>query len=267
VRTSWTIRFAIVALLTVVVLGIIEGLVVSLLVGPGALRIGIAGILFDLTMLGAIGVLYRRRPFRARELGLRPAPVASSVGWVFLSVIVIGITNYLWLQKVLGHKLTHSLGISLHGSTAGLCVAGVFICVLAPVTEEIFFRGLLYRALRNRLPVFTAAVIGGLIFGAVHGLSYPINTLPPRVVFGIIACLLYERTGSLLPGIALHILIDAGGFVAAVGGPNTIVLDVFVAIGALLLLYAFVGALRRPPALSDLTTGGGAPPTVHRTPG
>jgi membrane protease YdiL (CAAX protease family) len=137
----------------------------------------------------------------------------------------------------------------------------VFICLLAPITEEIFFRGLLYRTLRNRLPVLPGAVMSGLIFAAVHGLSYPINTLPSRVVFGIIACLLYERTSSLLPGIALHILIDAGGFAAVVGGHDEIVFDVFLAIGALLPLYTFVSARRRPSTFNPLEAGGGAPPT------
>lgn len=99
-------------------------------------------------------------------------------------------------------------------------------------------RGLLYRALRNRLNVAPAALIDGLLFGAIHATTYPLDTLPPRIAFGAVTCLLYERTGSLLPGIALHCFIDAAGFEAAITGHNYIVNEGFLALGTLLLVYS-----------------------------
>ncbi|MCW3018185.1 MAG: hypothetical protein JWN10_493 [Solirubrobacterales bacterium] len=48
---------------------------------------------------------------------------------------------------------------------------------IAPVVEEIFFRGLLYRALRNRLAVIPAAAIDGVIFGLGH-MQYPLLVRP-----------------------------------------------------------------------------------------
>jgi membrane protease YdiL (CAAX protease family) len=77
-----------------------------------------------------------------------------------------------------------------------------------------------------------------VLFGAVHASTYPVDTLPPKIVFGIIACLLYQRTGSLYPGIVLHALIDASAFESAVShGQVWIAYSIVVLIGIGLLFY------------------------------
>lgn len=251
---SWTVRYSIAALLAVLIVGLAEGVVVLLVLGSGTLAKALAGILLDLTLLASLIPLYRRRPFRPRDLGLRRAAPAASVGWVLLALIVVALTNWLWLNKVLGTRTTGSLGITLHGSTLALVLTGVFMALTAPVIEEIFFRGVLYRSLRNNLNIPVAAVIAGAIFALVHWLSFPLDTLPPRFVFGIIACLLYERTGSLLPGIALHCLIDAGGYETALTGHHQIVFPAFVALGVALLIYRGIQLLLVPSELPRATT-------------
>lgn len=240
--------------MAVVVAGIAEGLLLRLLLGPGPLRLGLSGILLDLTMLASLIPLYRRRRFGRRALGLQGAAPGRSVGLVFVAVIAVAITNLLWLKGVLGLKQPNSPGITLRGDTPALVVAGLFICLCAPVVEEIFFRGFLYRALRNRMSVPWAAAAAGILFGLVHGLTYPLDTLPPRMVFGFIACLLYEETGSLLPGIALHCLIDASGFEVAVSGHNRIVFPAFVLLAIVLLVYAGVRRMRGRSAVRSSRT-------------
>ncbi len=160
---SWTARYSIAALLVVLIVGSAEGVVVVLTLGSGTLAKGLAGILLDLTLLASLIPLYRRRPFRPRDLGLRLAPAGASVGWVVLAVAVVGLTNWIWLNKVLGRPTTGSLGVTLHGSAFALPLAGVSMTITAPVIEEIFFRGILYRSLRNRLNIPVAAVIAGAI--------------------------------------------------------------------------------------------------------
>jgi uncharacterized protein len=246
---SWTARYSILALLGVLIIGATEGMVVLLLFGRGPLGKGLSGILLDLTLLAALIPLYRRQPFRPRDLGLRRAPPAASVGWVLLAVIVIGLTNWLWLNQLLGMRTGGSLGVTLHGSTLGLVLTGVFMAGTAPVVEEIFFRGVLYRSLRNTRGVALAAGITGVIFALVHGLTYPLGTLPPRLVFGVITCLLYERTGSLLPGIAVHCLIDGSGYVTALTGHDHIVFPAFIALGVVLLVYRGIRLLVVPSEL------------------
>ncbi len=237
-ESGWSIRYVMSALVTSVLVAI----VLVVLLRHRDLRLGVGVLALDALMLATLIPLHRRRPFKLRALGLRFAPPARSVGLVVLAVIVVAIVNAAWLQGVLGLKQPASQGISLHESTAAEALTGFALALSAPVTEEIFFRGLLYRAFRNRLAIAPAALINGVIFGAVHGITYPLDTLPPRMVFGVIACLLYEYTGSLFPGIALHCLIDAAAFEAATTGHDGVTFLAFLAFGLMVLLYA---ALRR----------------------
>jgi membrane protease YdiL (CAAX protease family) len=85
-----------------------------------------------------------------------------------------------------------------------LLVVGAFVViVVAPICEELFFRGFLFRILRTRMSFWLAAVADGVIFGLVHG-SFII--LPVLAVLGVALCWVYERTGSLVPAIAIHVL-------------------------------------------------------------
>lgn len=81
----------------------------------------------------------------------------------------------------------------------------MFVCLCAPVFEELLFRGFVYTALRNRLGVASAALLDGVLFALPHysGTEHATD-LPAYGAFGVAACLLYERTGSLFPAIALH---------------------------------------------------------------
>lgn len=81
----------------------------------------------------------------------------------------------------------------------------LLIAVIAPISEEICFRGMLYGGLREKLPRLVAAVITGVIFGGLHAFS-GVTAVPPLMVFGFLLSLLYEKTGSIVPGILLHML-------------------------------------------------------------
>ena len=74
--------------------------------------------------------------------------------------------------------------------------------VAAPIVEETMFRGLLYSALRARFGIAVGACLSAAVFAAVH------PTLPggflPIWCLGVALALVYERRGSLLPGIVLH---------------------------------------------------------------
>ncbi len=81
----------------------------------------------------------------------------------------------------------------------------LLIVIAAPISEEVCFRGMLFGGLRERLPRIAAALISGLIFGGLHAIT-GISAVPPLIVFGFILALLYEKTGSIVPGILLHML-------------------------------------------------------------
>jgi membrane protease YdiL (CAAX protease family) len=81
----------------------------------------------------------------------------------------------------------------------------LLIVIAAPLSEEVCFRGMLFGGLRERWPRLIAAAICGLIFGGLHALT-GLSAVPVLVVFGFILALLYEKTGSIVPGILLHML-------------------------------------------------------------
>ena len=70
------------------------------------------------------------------------------------------------------------------------------VIVVAPVAEEFFFRAFFYRALRTKLRVWPAALIDGIVFGALH-FQGPDSAviLPVIAVVGVGLCLVYERHG------------------------------------------------------------------------
>lgn len=89
----------------------------------------------------------------------------------------------------------------------------LLIVVAASVSEEICFRGMLFGGLRERMPRVAAALIGAAVFGSLHALT-GISAVPPLIAFGFILCLLYEKTGSIVPGIVLHMLNNSAALLA-----------------------------------------------------
>lgn len=232
---QWSVRYALIAYVvtfvgvTVVAAVLYFGVGVQLHVGAGVLVV-------DAALLGALVPLRRRRGLTRQDLGLRAAPAARSVGLVIVALVVYVLIAVLWVAVVQPRGGANALADVRHQSTISVVLAVFAVAVSAPVVEEIFFRGLLYRSLRNRLSVLPAVLIAGALFGLVHITSYPLDTLPVKAAFGVIACLLYERTGSLLPGIALHSFVDASSIDVSLTGNDLIVLGSFLCLGVLLLV-------------------------------
>lgn len=83
----------------------------------------------------------------------------------------------------------------------------------AAIAEEICFRGMLFGGLRERMPRLPAALVAGLVFGALHAFT-GISAVPPLIVLGFVFCLLYEKTGSIVPGMLLHMLNNSVALLA-----------------------------------------------------
>ena len=98
-------------------------------------------------------------------------------------------------------------------SHAGAFAANVAVfCVLAPVVEELLFRGVGHSLLRP-LGAAPAILLVGLFFGAWHGLLVALLILVP---FGWLLAYLRERTDSVVPGMVVHALFNAAAIAAAV---------------------------------------------------
>jgi uncharacterized protein len=159
-------------------------------------------------------------PPRPWQFGLRRTPLRSAAGWAALGMLSFFVLTAVYSALVhpdAKQSVTHDLGADQ--GTAGLIAAGAMILVVAPAAEEFFFRGFFYRALRSRYSVLAAAVIDGLLFGAIHFDFSGADALlfvPPLALLGFIFCLVYERTGSIFPTIALHSLNNSIAYAASV---------------------------------------------------
>lgn len=89
----------------------------------------------------------------------------------------------------------------------------LLIVFAAAISEEVCFRGFLFGGLRERFPRVAAALLSAVIFGALHALT-GISAVPPLIAFGFVLALLYEKTGSIVPGIILHMLNNSVALLA-----------------------------------------------------
>lgn len=84
---------------------------------------------------------------------------------------------------------------------AGFVLTFIAAAVVAPIAEEIFFRGFMYGGLRGRIGVIGAMIVSTLFFTVLH---LSVDLFVPIFVLGLFLAWLYEYTGSLYPGIFLH---------------------------------------------------------------
>lgn len=83
----------------------------------------------------------------------------------------------------------------------------VFMAVLvAPVTEECFFRGFVYNILKRWNGRGLATVVSAFLFASVHG---SLMQMIPLTIFGIVQCFAYEKSRSLWLPIVIHTVFNA----------------------------------------------------------
>ncbi len=126
------------------------------------------------------------------------------------------------------------------------------VCLLAPVAEELVFRGAVLRALLQWRPgnAWLMIVVSALIFAIVH--LNP-DQMPHAFLAGLLLGWMYMRTGSVIPGIAFHWANNTITYFIArmYSDPNTQLVDIFGSQTRVLLAVAF-SLLILVPALYQL---------------
>ncbi len=153
----------------------------------------------------AIGLSLKRWPLAlAAGMAVGAATIPLSVGAERLAVRALGWLVGLQRAEAMAeaeHARDVLAGI-LRGPLTGAELAWVvvLVCVLVPVGEEVFFRGLIYGALRSWSPAGATAV-SALYFAGVH--QQVVHFLP-ILLLGVVLAVLYERTGSLVAPVVVH---------------------------------------------------------------
>ncbi len=102
-------------------------------------------------------------------------------------------------------------------STIEVVLLGITATVIAPIVEELFFRGGLYRFLKSRFTTAKAIILSGLVFALLHS---SLSSFLPLWLFGCLLCLVYEETGKLSVAIFMHAFFNLNTILVITLMPN-----------------------------------------------
>ncbi|MBN1483364.1 MAG: CPBP family intramembrane metalloprotease [Chloroflexia bacterium] len=177
--------------------------------GDGERQLVLLAGLLDIAASGGsvllIGLLFKRH--RLREIGFRRTgrqwlliAVALFIVLIILRAILVAI---LWVMfPALREGLEPLEALRLRGAPLPQALLIILVVgFLAPLAEELFWRGFLHNWLRNRLGPWLAIVLSSLAFGLFHIIPLQIVA---AVLMGFALAWIYEESGSLWPAILLH---------------------------------------------------------------
>ncbi len=127
--------------------------------------------------------------------------LAAGLGTFVINVALSAVVTQ--IARTLGYNVDQVSRVSGLGEAPGWQVVLIVLAVVvvAPVVEEILFRGIFYTGLRRRLGVGGAVVVSAVFFGLLH---FQLLGFVPLTAIGAILALLYEGQGSLATPIVAH---------------------------------------------------------------
>ncbi len=126
------------------------------------------------------------------------------MGWLNAGLENLGLVEWL-VQLTESPELQEGVVMLQTRDTAVLIYMLIAAVIIAPIGEELLFRGFLYPALKSSMGKWGAILLSSFMFGAVH--MALVQTLLLSV-FGVILCLAYERAKSIWLPIVLHALFN-----------------------------------------------------------
>ncbi|MDR2668227.1 MAG: CPBP family intramembrane metalloprotease [Puniceicoccales bacterium] len=135
---------------------------------------------------------------------LRATPPIFLVGMAWTQMLIFLHAKGLPIS-IEAQELLVSMG-NLPALAAAIALLGAV--VLAPIGEEILFRGAIYRYLKGTMGAPKAAVASSLLFAILHG---NLCALLPLFVLSLLITLAYEHDGNILPCIVMHCLFNCNG--------------------------------------------------------
>ncbi len=155
--------------------------------------------------------------------------VATGAATFLIALPVVTGVNLLWLgllkfcglpaeEQELLRLFEHTESKALLALLIGLAV------IVAPIAEELIFRGTIFRYLRTRWPHWLALLVPGAIFAALHVNWRTLDgfaSFAPLVALAIILALAYERTGRIGTAVVAHALFNLHSVVLLFAGVTT----------------------------------------------
>jgi membrane protease YdiL (CAAX protease family) len=187
----------------------------------------VATVAADIAFLGAMLVWLTLKARDWRRLvgiafgakGARDAAVGFGLGALLYLVVgvVVAVPLLSIFRLLFGANVSPPEQIPGGLSINAKLLTAFLALVLAPITEELFYRGIFYRSLRDRHGVLVGAVVSAVLFGASHVVDAPwrdVVFLQTLMVFtGVGLALIYERRANLVADIAAHVAFNVIGIV------------------------------------------------------
>ena len=131
--------------------------------------------------------------------------IASMVATMAVLLVIQAFVPSFNLQE------TQDVGFRMESlySNADKMVAFAALVILAPIAEELIFRGYLYGKLRTRLSAIPAIILVSVLFGFMHG-QWNVGIVVG--VMGIFLCIARELTGTIYAGILMHMIRNGLAF-------------------------------------------------------
>jgi len=177
----------------------------------------ITAIIYIITILLVIGLpwLTKKITTNMNEVGLTRLP-----NWTDIILTPAGLVVYLTLSSLLIFLATRFLpnfdvnqiqntGFNQLSQQYEYILAFATLVIIAPVAEEILFRGYLFGKLKKYVPIWIAIIATSLLFGVIHGAW---NIMIDTFALSVILCLLRELTGNMWASILLHMVKNGIAF-------------------------------------------------------
>lgn len=146
-----------------------------------------------------------RDPPKTDRVGFRRSAVIG-LKWLMISYPIMIAANLIWKFALLGldfEQVTQDPVklVQEGGAFAERILIYLMIIVVAPICEELVFRGGVFRYLHHRLPIAGAVGLSAFFFAAIH---FNLYSFAPLFVIGVTLALAYRETGSILSAIIFH---------------------------------------------------------------
>lgn len=177
----------------------------------------VGGIIYVLTITMVIGLPWLMKKYQTsrKDLGLEQQPrwfdfllaPAGFIVYIILSAILLFLaTQYL---TFIDFDEAQDTGFNLLRQPFEYVLAFLMLVVIAPVAEEVLFRGYLFGKLQKHVPIWVAILLTSGLFAFVHGAW---NVGIDVFALSIVLCLLRVVSKSLWPSIFLHMIKNALAF-------------------------------------------------------
>lgn len=171
----------------------------------------VAFVLVPLHMLGG---------WRAALATMRLRPPAwSTLGWALAGTAIsfVAIGAYLGIVDVIGVDALEPVSAiddsDIWENVHLVVLTGILAILVAPIAEEIFYRGFMLGSMARRWGIVPAVVVSALVFSAVH---FDVGSLIPFAIIGVVFALVYIRSRNLTSTILAHMMFNTIAFAATI---------------------------------------------------